>query len=208
MPADADPATGREHGLVRKGEVSAVELRRHLSALLDAAWQEPLLVTRYHVPWVWVLSDATWQQHRQQAFDAIAGHPLACIRRQVDAALAREHALGQRLVRNNRLHAAPETILRALLLALIYDFASVADLHDQISHNRLFDWFVGREPPLTRSWRVDGLAADLRELLQDAGVVELVDRLLPELVLEELAAYSGIRIERARLREWKARYGL
>jgi hypothetical protein len=74
-----------------------------------------------------------------------AGHPLPAILPAADAALAALTAEFQQLYAlNGRPSIAPEKLLRALLLQAFYSIRSERQLMEQLDHNLLFRWFVGR----------------------------------------------------------------
>ena len=73
-----------------------------------------------------------------------ADHPLRPIRLVVDAALRRLSPRFETLyVRFGRPSIAPEKLLRALLLQVLYSIRSERQLVEQLQYNLLFQWFVG-----------------------------------------------------------------
>ena len=73
-----------------------------------------------------------------------ADHPLRPLRTVVDAALRRLSPRFERLyVRWGRPSIAPEKLLRALLLQVLYTIRSERQLVEQLQYNLLFQWFVG-----------------------------------------------------------------
>src|SRR5438876_6045198 len=71
-------------------------------------------------------------------------HPLRGIRKVVDAALERMSPRFQRLyARTGRPSIAPERLIRALLLQVLYTIRSERLLVEQLEYNLLFRWFVG-----------------------------------------------------------------
>jgi transposase len=71
-------------------------------------------------------------------------HPLRAIRTMADTAL---RELGPRFARlyasSGRPSIAPEKLLRALLLQILYTVRSERQLIEQLDYNLLFRWFVG-----------------------------------------------------------------
>src|SRR5271155_4283291 len=71
-------------------------------------------------------------------------HPLRAMRRMVDEAL---RGLSPRFARmyskNGRPSIAPEKLLRALLLQVLYTIRSERQLMEQLDYNILYRWFVG-----------------------------------------------------------------
>jgi len=73
-----------------------------------------------------------------------ASHPLRPIRRSVDTALAALSPQRETLyAHTGRPSIAPEKLLRALLLQVLYSIRSERLLMEQLDYNLLFRWFVG-----------------------------------------------------------------
>jgi transposase len=72
-------------------------------------------------------------------------HPLRAIRKRVDRALERiSPQLGRIYARRmGRPSIAPEKLLRALLLQVLYTIRSERQLMEQLDYNLLYRWFVG-----------------------------------------------------------------
>lgn len=71
-------------------------------------------------------------------------HPLRPVRAVVDGALRRLSPRFEKLyVRFGRPSIAPEKLLRALLLQVLYTIRSERQLVEQLQYNLLFQWFVG-----------------------------------------------------------------
>jgi transposase len=71
-------------------------------------------------------------------------HPLRAIRTLVDRVLARLNTRFERMYAGTgRPSIAPEKLLRALLLQILYTVRSERMLMEQLSYNLLFRWFVG-----------------------------------------------------------------
>src|ERR671921_204643 len=71
-------------------------------------------------------------------------HPLRPIRAMVDAALkALSPLFDQMYAAFGRPSIAPEKLLRALLLQMLYSVRSERMLMEQLEYNLLFRWFVG-----------------------------------------------------------------
>ena len=75
-----------------------------------------------------------------------ADHPARQIRVLVDRALARMDAEFNKLYSaTGRPSIAPERLLRATLLMVLYSIRSERQLMEQMNYNLLFRWFVGLE---------------------------------------------------------------
>ena len=71
-------------------------------------------------------------------------HPLRPILAMVDRALESiDEALGKMYAERGRPSIAPEKLLRALLLQMLYSVRSERMLMEQMQYNLLFRWFVG-----------------------------------------------------------------
>ena len=74
-------------------------------------------------------------------------HPLRPVREQVNRALKRLDVLFAKMYaedeRGGRPSIAPEKLLRAMLLQVLYSVRSERQLMEQIQYNLLFRWFVG-----------------------------------------------------------------
>lgn len=73
-----------------------------------------------------------------------ATHPLRPIRHSVDTApVALSPELETRYARSGRPSIAPEKLLRALLLPVLYSLRSERLLMEELQYNLLFRWCVG-----------------------------------------------------------------
>ena len=71
-------------------------------------------------------------------------HPLRMLRQLTDAALKRLSPRFERMYAEiGRPSIAPEKLLRALLLQILYTIRSERLLMEQLDYNLLFRWFVG-----------------------------------------------------------------
>jgi transposase len=72
------------------------------------------------------------------------GHPLRKIRESVNAALAAlDAAFGELYSADGRPSIAPERLLRAALIQILFSIRSERQLMEQMQYNLLFRWFVG-----------------------------------------------------------------
>jgi transposase len=76
-----------------------------------------------------------------------ASHPLRSVRRMVNEALVEMGELFTQMyaddVRGGRPSIAPEKLLRAMLLQVLYSIGSERQLMEQTEYNLLFRWFIG-----------------------------------------------------------------
>ena len=75
-----------------------------------------------------------------------AGHPIRQIRAIMERALERlEPVLGSMYAERGRPSIAPERLLRAQLLMVLFSIRSESQLMEQLNFNLLYRWFVGLE---------------------------------------------------------------
>src|ERR1700726_732008 len=76
-----------------------------------------------------------------------ADHPLRSIRKMANAALAKMDRLFAGMyeadIKGGRPSIAPEKLLRAMLLQVLYSVRSERQLMEELNYNMLFRWFVG-----------------------------------------------------------------
>jgi transposase len=129
-----------------------------------------------------------------------AGHPLRPIRVMVDEALNALSPVFEKMYADfGRPSIAPEKLLRALLLQILYTIRSERMLMEQLQYNLLFRWFVGlsMDEPV---W-VPTVFTKNRDRLLDANLAQrFFDRILAQakaadLVSEEHFSVDGTLIE-------------
>ena len=95
-----------------------------------------------------------------------ADHPLRATREMTNRALARLDRRFRKLYsRTGRPSVAPEQLLRALLLQVLYSIRSERMLMEQLEYNLLFRWFVGLEMD-DRVWDVTVFTKNRNRLLE------------------------------------------
>lgn len=188
----------------RKPNIGIRELKENLSAVVDSAWEHPVSVHRYGSPWVWIVSHEVWSRNTRRVEFNPAGHPLAALRDHVDRALAasqpRLHAAAIRALL--RIEAPP--LLRALVIQLVYGVETEAGLHEQISCNLLFRWFVGLS--LDQAiWSPQEFGHALERVLASAEMVGILVRCLDGAPVAPIEQATGIALNRPLLQAWRAR---
>src|SRR5271154_6727268 len=109
-----------------------------------------------------------------------AGHPLRKVREITDRVLDKmSGAFGQMYSKMGRPSIAPEKLLRALLLQILYTVRSERMLIEQLDYNLLFRWFVGLNMD-DAVWDVTVFTKNRNRLLN-----EEIARKFFELVVEE-----------------------
>jgi transposase len=134
-----------------------------------------------------------------------ATHPLRPIRQSVDRALSALSAKWTTLyAHTGRPSIAPEKLLRALLLQVLYRIRSERVLMEQLDYNLLFRWFVGLDldAPV---WDVTVFTKNRDRLLDGevaTGFFEevLADAKAQRLLSDEYFTVDGTLIEAGRVR--------
>jgi len=131
-----------------------------------------------------------------------ADHPLRAIRQMTDRVLAK---LSQKFTRMystiGRPSIAPEKLLRALLLQVLYTVRSERMLMEQLEYNLLFRWFVGLnmddpvwDPTVFSKNRDRLLAADVAALF--------FQRVLDEAKAQDLVSDEHFTVDGTLLEAW------
>lgn len=147
---------------MRNETIGVLDLRRNLSALLETTQRRPLMVHRYGSPWVCVVSDAQWQQQRVLLEFDPQSHPLAMLLRlqQLLLPLAETGAL------------PPAALARALLLMDMHGLDSVAQLHEQVRHHRLWHWFVAGGDGVMDGWQLPAVRSAMASWCDDVDMTD------------------------------------
>ena len=131
-----------------------------------------------------------------------ADHPARAIRAMVDRALQRMDAeLEQLYSSTGRPSIAPERLLRASLLMILYSIRSERQLMEQMNYNLLFRWFVGLEmdDPV---WDVTVFTKN-RERLMDGEVSQrLLESVLVEARQHELLSEEHFTVDGTLIQAW------
>lgn len=128
-------------------KVGMQELDQRLSKIVEAARKKPVSVYRYGAPWVWIVSQEDWQGALKEVSSYIPpGHSLALLKPQIESLLGEEAKVLLALAREHGMQLAPEPLIHALLLQLLYAIPSEQQLYEQLNYNLLYRWFVVRWP--------------------------------------------------------------
>jgi len=134
-----------------------------------------------------------------------ADHPLRKIRPLVDAALQDMWAHFQALYpRWGRPSIAPERLLRALLLQILYSLRSERQLMEQIDYNLLFRWFVGMnadEP----AWDATTFSKNRERLLSGEVTVRLLAAVVEQARGQELLSEEHFTVDGTLIQAWASR---
>jgi len=70
-------------------------------------------------------------------------HPLRPIRARVNRALAKFDGLFAQMYASDQPSIAPEKLLRAMMVQILYSLRSEHQLMEQVQYNLLYRWFIG-----------------------------------------------------------------
>ena len=148
--------------------------------------------------------DAVFSYRRVE--DRIAAdHPLRPIRGMVDAALQQMGAHFAALYpRWGRPSIAPERLLRALLLQILYSIRSERQLMEQIDYNLLFRWFVGMNADES-VWDATVFSKNRERLLRGEVTVRLLEAVLQQARAHDLLSEEHFTVDGTLIAAWASR---
>ncbi len=131
-----------------------------------------------------------------------ATHPLRPLRQYVDTALT---GLSPRLAKlyaqTGRPSIAPEKLLRALLLQVLYSIRSERLLMEQLDYNLLFRWFVGLDldAPV---WDVTVFTKNRDRLLEGEVAIAFFDQVLVQAKAHQLLSDEHFTVDGTLVEAW------
>lgn len=129
-------------------------------------------------------------------------HPLRPIRQMVDQVLAELSPQFERLyARTGRPSIAPEKLLRALLLQVLYTVRSERLLMEQLAYNLLFRWFVGlnMDDPV---WDATVFSKNRERLLAGDIAQAFFDRVLAQARQQGLLSDEHFTVDGTLIEAW------
>ncbi len=133
-----------------------------------------------------------------------ADHPARAIRAMVDRALERMDAeLEQLYSHTGRPSIAPERLLRASLLMVLFSIRSERQLMEQMNYNLLYRWFVGLEmdDPV---WDVTVFTKNRERLIEGEASQRLLESVLVEAQEHELLSAEHFTVDGRLIQAWAA----
>ena len=131
-------------------------------------------------------------------------HPVRRIRSLADAALQRLDGDFDRLyAATGRPSIAPERLLRAMLLMVLYSIRSERQLMEQMHYNLLFRWFVGLEmdDPI---WDVTVFTKNRERLIAGAISQRMLESVLVEARAHDLLSEEHFTVDGTLIQAWAA----
>jgi transposase len=131
-------------------------------------------------------------------------HPARQIRALVDRALERMDVELEKLYSDTgRPSIAPERLLRATLLMILYSIRSERQLMEQMNYNLLFRWFVGLEMD-DAVWDVTVFTKNRERLIAGAISQQLLESVLVEARAHELLSEEHFTVDGTLIQAWAA----
>lgn len=133
-----------------------------------------------------------------------ADHPARQIRAMVDRALERmDGELEQLYSHTGRPSIAPERLLRASLLMVLYSVRSETQLMEQMGYNLLYRWFVGLEMD-EAEWDVTVFTKNRERLIAGEASQRLLEAVLVEAREHELLSEEHFTVDGTLIEAWAA----
>src|SRR5712692_2013093 len=129
-------------------------------------------------------------------------HPLRAIRTMADTALGELSASFERMYAvDGRPSIAPEKLMRALLLQVLYTVRSERQLMEQLDYNLLFRWFVGlsMDDPV---WDVTVFTKNRERLLRGDVAEAFFQRVLELARAEQLLSDEHFSVDGTLIQAW------
>src|ERR1700677_3413637 len=132
-------------------------------------------------------------------------HPLRAIRSMADQALRELDAEFQRLyARRGRPSIAPEKLIRAQLLQVLYSVRSERQLMEQLDYNLLFRWFVGLNMD-DRVWNVTVFTKNRERLMRGGISQQLLLAVVEQARAASLLSEEHFTVDGTLLQAWASR---
>ena len=133
-----------------------------------------------------------------------ADHPARQIRVLVDRALERMDGELEKLYSDTgRPSIAPERLLRATLLMILFSIRSERQLMEQMDYNLLFRWFVGLEMD-DAVWDVTVFTKNRERLIEGAVSQRLLESVLVEARAHDLLSEEHFTVDGTLIQAWAA----
>ena len=133
-----------------------------------------------------------------------ADHPARQIRVLLDRALRRMDGELEKLYSDTgRPSIAPERLLRATLLMVLYSIRSERQLMEQLDYNLLFRWFVGLEMD-DAIWDVTVFTKNRERLIEGAMSQQLLEAVLVEARAQDWLSEEHFTVDGTLIQAWAA----
>jgi transposase len=134
-----------------------------------------------------------------------AEHPIRAIRAMVDEALRRMDAVFSAMyAQRGRPSIAPERLLRAQLLMVLYSIPSEQRLMEQLDYNLLFRWFVGLEMD-DRVWDATVFSKNRERLIEAEVSQQLLLAVVEQAREHRLLSEEHFTVDGTLIQAWASR---
>lgn len=131
-------------------------------------------------------------------------HPLRAIRGMADRALERmDGDLDKLYAATGRSSIAPERLLRALLVMVLYSIRSERQLMEQLEYNLLYRWFVGLEMD-DEVWDVTVFTKNRERLIAGEVSQQMLQAVLVEAREKQLLSAEHFTVDGTLIQAWAA----
>jgi len=134
-----------------------------------------------------------------------ASHPLRAIRRMLNAALL---SMKDKLTgmyadpsKGGRPSIAPEKLVRAMLLQVLYSIRSERQLMEQTQYNLLFRWFIGLSMD-DAVWVPTVFSKNRERLLSHDAIIELFNRVVEQANAHDLLSGEHFSVDGTLIQAW------
>jgi len=163
--------------------VSMQTLDKELSKHVEVARTKPVLVDRYGVPWVWIVSHPLWVEADCLKSFVPADHALVALREAIDSTLAYEGLVMSELTAQCTSGVDARMITRAWLLQIVYSLADPKRVRECLGYNMLWRWFVGYVMRSESLPEPQAFIQDMKMVSAHSRVIDIVYRCLSHDVL-------------------------
>ena len=132
-------------------------------------------------------------------------HPLRMIRVMVNKALANmDNLFGQMYaadIKGGRPSIAPEKLLRAMLIQVLYSVRSERQLMEQTQYNLLFRWFIGLAMD-DAVWVPTVFSKNRERLIEHDAVIEFFNQIVQQAQEQELLSGEHFSVDGTLIQAW------
>ncbi len=134
-----------------------------------------------------------------------ADHPLRVIRVMVNNALANMDGLFSQMyaadIKGGRPSIAPEKLLRAMLLQVLYSVRSERQIMEQTQYNLLFRWFIGLAMDDV-VWVPTVFSKNRERLIEHDAVIEFFNQIVQQAQQQELLSGEHFSVDGTLIQAW------
>ena len=134
-----------------------------------------------------------------------ADHPLRVIRIMVNKALEKMDDLFAQMyaayIKGGRPSIAPEKLLRAMLIQVLYSVRSERQLMEQTQYNLLFRWFIGLAMD-DAVWVPTVFSKNRERLIEHDAVIEFFNQIVQQAQEQELLSGEHFSVDGTLIQAW------